>query len=697
MSQRLYTQRVRFALLLFPLLALGETRPLNSFESDADLAVLRPRDTRISVVDSGVTDGDRALRIEFQTVAWPALFFFQNAPADFRGHGELAMDVTNPGETALSFSVRVDDDARADGANFSRTGSGTVEPGETRTFRFPLQLANAMDFGMRGLPAWPGSKDLGSRGTHTLRMEQIVAVQIFMASPTEARTLIVDNVRLRPSPSLDGLVDRYGQWTGGDWPGKIHDDEELTERRMTESADLAPLEGRSAYGGWGAGPRREATGFFRVEKIDGRWWLVDPEGALFFSAGLDSMRPLSPTFVQGRESMFTWLPESGDPLQRHFSYATGATQGPIREGRAYDFLAANLERKYGADYANEWAEVTARRVRSWGFNTIANWSDNRLWGRDVPYVATVTVGGTVNRVPVASGSATSLPDPFDPRFAVNVSNSIRPVAARAAGDPWCIGYFVDNELNWSSRTAAGIGALGQNAAASPAKRALIAQLREKYVDIARLNSEWRTSYANWDAVTPPAALNAASTTDLAAFTRLLAATYFRAVREELRKLDADHLYLGSRFSGYTTEAAEACAEHCDVMSFNIYQSRINAPRWDFLNAFNKPAIIGEFHFGALDRGMFHTGLVAASSQADRARMFIDYMRTVLDHPAFIGAHWFQYADQALTGRTLDGENYNIGFVMHNDTPYPEMVEAARTVLGEMYRRRVVPTGILKRD
>lgn len=54
-------------------------------------------------------------------------------------------------------------------------------------------------------------------------------------------------------------------------------------------------------------------------------------------------------------------------------------------------------------------------------------------------------------------------------------------------------------------------------------------------------------------------------------------------------------------------------------------------------------------------------------------------------------------DRALTGRTLDGENYNIGFVMHNDTPYPEMVEAARTVLGEMYRRRVVPTGILKRD
>lgn len=681
---------MRWALLLLPLLAAAETRPLNSFESEEDLAVVRPRDTRISAVDSGVTDGARALRVEFQPVRWPALFFFQNTPTDFRGQGEFAMDVTNPGDEPIAFSVRVDDDPRADGTNWCRTGSGTVEPGETRTFRFPLQQATAMDYGMRGLPAWPGTVDLGSRGTHTLRLEQIVAVQIFLSAPAGVRTLIIDNLRLRPSPPLVGIVDRYGQWTGGDWPGKVYADEVLIERRHSETAALDEQPGlgdRNVFGGWASGPRREATGFFRVEKIEGRWWLIDPEGALFFSAGMDSMRPTSPTFVQRRETMFTWLPESGDPLMQHFSYATGATQGPIREGRAYDFLGANLERKYGPDYVSVWAEVTARRLRSWGFNTIANWSDTRLWGREVPYVATVSVGGSHNRVPVATGPATSLPDPFDSRFATSVANAIRPVAARAAGDPWCIGYFVDNELNWSSRTAAGTGALSQNAAASPAKRALIAQLQEKYGDIARLNEAWRTSYANWEAMAPPAALNSASTDDLAAFTRLLAATYFRTVREELRKLDADHLYLGSRFASNTTEAVEACAEHCDVISFNIYQSRIEAPRWAYLNNYAKPAIIGEFHFGALDRGMFHAGLVAAASQADRARMYIDYMRTVLDHPAFIGAHWFQYVDQAITGRTLDGENYNIGFVMHNDTPYPEMIEAARAVLGEMYSRR----------
>lgn len=63
------------------------------------------------------------------------------------------------------------------------------------------------------------------------------------------------------------------------------------------------------------------------------------------------------------------------------------------------------------------------------------------------------------------------------------------------------------------------------------------------------------------------------------------------------------------------------------------------------------------------------------------------MDSVINNPAFVGAHWFQYLDEPLTGRTLDGENYNIGFVTVTDTPYPEMVQSARRVLADAYRRR----------
>jgi agarase len=68
-------------------------------------------------------------------------------------------------------------------------------------------------------------------------------------------------------------------------------------------------------------------------------------------------------------------------------------------------------------------------------------------------------------------------------------------------------------------------------------------------------------------------------------------------------------------------------------------------------------------------------------------MYQDYLRTVLDHPAFVGCHWFQYIDEPLTGRTYDGENYNIGFLTVTDAPYPEMVAAAKAAHGEAYARR----------
>lgn len=68
-------------------------------------------------------------------------------------------------------------------------------------------------------------------------------------------------------------------------------------------------------------------------------------------------------------------------------------------------------------------------------------------------------------------------------------------------------------------------------------------------------------------------------------------------------------------------------------------------------------------------------------------MYKQYIESVEDNPAFVGCHWFQYYDEPLTGRFADGENYNIGFVSVTDTPYPEMVDGAKAVHAEVYKRR----------
>ena len=102
---------------------------------------------------------------------------------------------------------------------------------------------------------------------------------------------------------------------------------------------------------------------------------------------------------------------------------------------------------------------------------------------------------------------------------------------------------------------------------------------------------------------------------------------------------------------------------------------------------DKPIIIGEFHFGALDRGLLHTGLRAVSNQRQRALAYADYVRQALENDRIVGAHWFQHTDQMVTGRG-DGENYQIGFVDIVDRPYTEMISASRKLAETLHEHRM---------
>jgi hypothetical protein len=114
----------------------------------------------------------------------------------------------------------------------------------------------------------------------------------------------------------------------------------------------------------------------------------------------------------------------------------------------------------------------------------------------------------------------------------------------------------------------------------------------------------------------------------------------------------------------------------DVFSLNIYsyaptQAKLNK----IYSLVHKPILIGEFHIGAADRGMAE-GLVLTMNQTERAAGYRYYVEQCAANPAIVGAHWFQWLDEPVTGRN-DGENYNIGFVDVTDQPYPEMVAAAK--------------------
>jgi len=614
---------------------------------------------------------------------------------DLSKFARLEVDVTNPGRsTPITASLRVDNPG-ADGRSNCLTGSATIPPAKTVTLTVlldrPLKQSVKL-FGMRGYPA------ATTRNSPTIDPANITQLIIFAPGLKPDYAFWVTNIRAAGTYTLpDGkdflpLVDTFGQYMHADWPGKVHSLQELRQRIADEQKEMASLrspEDWDQYGGWKDGPALKATGFFRVEKDKGKWWLVDPEGRLFFSHGIDCVRMLDATPIDDRDNWFADFPGNNPQLREFINPGAYALKGYYagKSPRCFSFAGANLKRKYGDNWRAAAAQTAHRRLRSWGMNTIANWSDSAVYRlRKTPYTANVGFRGRL--LEGSSGYWGKFRDVFDPQFKEAVRNAMAREKGNSAGDPWCLGYFVDNEISWGNDGISLAVAALQSPPDQPAKLAFISDLKAKYASIEKLNDAWGTKHESWDALlasrAAPDAKKAAA--DLAAFYTRTAETYFRTIRDAVKEVAPNQLYLGCRFAWANPRCAAAAARYCDVVSYNLYRRSVADFRMP--GGEDVPLIIGEFHFGALDRGMFHTGLVKTTSQSERAATYVEYVRGALRHPQFVGTHWFQYQDEPTTGRVLDEENYQIGFIDIADTPYHETIDASREVGYGMYRYRM---------
>jgi len=616
---------------------------------------------------------------------------------DLSSFAQIMVDVKNTGASRATLSCRVDNPG-ADGTKNCVNGSVTLNAGQSGTLLVTLRRTDEDTlggklFGMRGYPAVTG-------GHGTINPANITQILLFVNHPQEIYVFEVGTIRATgthtPPTAWTGdadpffpFIDTFGQYKHKDWPGKTHTLTELQQRRETEAKELAAQPGPKdwdKYGGWAEGTQLHASGFFRTEKYNGKWWLVDPDGRLFFSHGIDCVRMIDITPVDERAGWFDDFPgnqsgfreflDSGSALKGHY-----AGHSP----QCFSFAAANLKRKYGADWKPVYATTVHQRLRSWGLNTVANWSDPEVFLlHRTPYTDTIGTHG-VRMIEGSEGYWGKFPDVFDPGFSDRLHRAMRDKRNGSANDPWCIGYFSDNEMSWGDDTSLALGAL-RAPADQAAKTVYIADLKAKYGDIANLNTAWGTRHDSWDALlsnrTAPDPAKARA--DLTAFYSKAAETYFHTVRDAIKAVAPNQLYLGCRFAWVNDSADRAAGKYCDVISYNLYRRNVA----DFKNpSSDKPLIIGEFHFGALDRGMFHTGLVPVENQAARAQAYKDYVSGTLKHPQIVGTHWFQWMDEPTTGRVYDEENYQIGFLDVADTPYQETIAASREVGAGLYRRR----------
>ncbi len=231
-------------------------------------------------------------------------------------------------------------------------GRSAIRPGETGKLRFKLNHQTPGKFDPGFPPKLTGVPD-GFRGGRNIDTANVTRLRIETFAPGKShfsiRKLRAAGHYNPPEEVLSPdaffpCIDRYGQYIHQQWKEKIHSDSDLRKCLQTEERTLrSPVPEWNRFGGWEAGPQLKATGFFRTEKYRGKWYLVDPDGRLFFSRGINSIR-------------YTDVPTGGIGKEKFFA------EKSTRKNGTFGFTSGNLKRKYGANYRELFGKFMMRRM-----------------------------------------------------------------------------------------------------------------------------------------------------------------------------------------------------------------------------------------------------------------------------------------------------------------------------------------------
>ncbi|MCQ2433419.1 MAG: hypothetical protein MJ175_12530 [Clostridia bacterium] len=553
-----------------------------------------------------------------------------------------------------------------------------VLPGLKTRLALPFSALSAKTLFM---PRTPGKLKtvVGGRPLYPDRLHRFA---ICVDKTPEDLILKIENVTIldtEPDYPLEPvkMVDALGQKKCTDWPGKTKDADTLIAALQKEAgdADETPLPMRSRYGGWTGKRFDEGTGFFALHHDGRRFWLKDPDGYAFFSMGFDCVSAGSDCNLQGITDLCEELPD-----ENAVGWSHNRWNG--KECTNFNFFTHNLSLAFGDDFYGTWADMIRTRLIRWGCNTIACWSDIDFIRREkMPYVL-IGPGYPTTEIRIFR----DFPDVYSEDFKNSAkawAGFLNPVKE----DPNLLGYFMSNEPQWAFVNNLNIAAYALNTPEMTAtKRHILDTLSEKYGTIEACNAAWGTAFSSFAAMEEPfdaTELAGSAPDDLTDLSREMIRTNIRIPAEAAKEADPNHLNLGIRYAWLSSPVLAAGCEYTDVFSFNCYQMDPYDTIERFSEITGKPVIIGEFHFGALDRGMDATGLRGVTTQAQRGVAYRRYMHRAASHPMCLGAHYFTLYDQAYLGR-FDGENYQIGALDVCSMPYSDFIEGIVKTHSELY-------------
>jgi len=577
--------------------------------------------------------GEPEVRMPVRALGWPV---------DWRGWRSI--QYTFQSSTVEPVSIAFDDGSKLKAALIEPLAG--IRISAVIPFDLFVQTRSMNPLSPLGYKIWP---------QRLFTFEKVEALVFRMRYPNRRSQITVHNFTLRNDVPADNivdkkpLIDRYGQWIPKEWPGKAHNDGELralwdADRSKPVAYGFCPLGGDAAH-------TLRASGFFRVEKVNGQWLFVDPHGHPFFSTGMDLVGYKQGSFatsVNRREYLFESLPPDGPAWLKP---------------DAVSFYVANIMKRFGEKWQSRWLDHTVERLKSWGFNTIANWSDYDVATRaGIPYVLPLQ-GWETKRT---FSFPWNFPDIFSQEFERNADEAARRQVTPLKSDPNLIGWFIGNEPQWA-RSFGSLVPWPDMLLADPTPSATKSKLKE----LLRAAGASKRQQVKDE------------------FLYTCARRYFEVITAAVRRHDPNHLVLGIRFAENPNDRWVEMSRSFDVFSVNIY-SREFMPNPANIRRFSevsgKPVLIGEFTACAPGRGMqglFYWGH-KVRDYAERGKAYRYYVENSAASPYIIGTHWFQMVDDLPTGRPGDGERLNYGFLNVLDLPYPDLVEAAQQAHRRVY-------------
>jgi len=383
----------------------------------------------------------------------------------------------------------------------------------------------------------------------------------------------------------------------------------------------------------------DSTGFYHVQKHDGRWWAVDPSGHAFIHMAINSIN-------------------------------TGDSE---RNKKA-------LKEKFGDK--NGWIEATAQMLQQYGFNGAGSWSDTEAvryanQQNEKPLAYTINLnfmssygderGGTW-QVPGHKAYPNDAIFVFDPEFE-SFCNQHAQQVIQYADDPNLFGYFSDNEMPFKRNML--IGYLTLEDKEDPGYLAAKAWLDQKGIAESDINDSIKDDFRAY-----------------------AADRYFAIVSKAIKKYDPNHMYLGARF--YSSEKhnqkfMQAAGKHMDIISNNYYG------RWtpvkEEMNEWavwtGKPFIITEYYTKGEDSGMPNQSGAGwiVKTQQDRGLFYQNFNLALLESGDCVGWHYFKYQDNDPTMKGAEPSNIdsNKGIVNNYYEPWEPMLGEMKELNDHVYQ------------